>query len=125
MNNDYILKCLLIIGGVIEVIIGIFFLFLPYGLSSVGLSQIPLFCQMAGTFLLGFGIILTYSSKDLEAFKIVPLTNILIRFLVVGFSILSIPEYHEFIVILIPAMIYDISWSVVFLYLMKKQNLLF
>lgn len=125
MKNDYILKWLLIIGGLIEIIIGIFFLFLPYILSNLGKPQIPLFYQMAGTFLLGFGIILTYSSIDLESFKIIPLINILIRFAVIGFSIFNIPEYPEFILILIPAMIYDLSWSLIILFLMKKENLLF
>jgi hypothetical protein len=125
MNNTLILKWLLIVGGLVEIIIGILFLFIPYALSSIGLPQIPLFSQMAGSFLLGFGILLIYSSKRLEFFRIVPLVNILIRFVMIAFSLLSIPSYPEFIVILIPAILYDLVWSILFLYLLDKENLLF
>ncbi|MBD3211462.1 MAG: hypothetical protein GF311_02555 [Candidatus Lokiarchaeota archaeon] len=125
MNNNLILKWLLIVGGLVEIIIGILFLFIPYALSSIGLPQIPFFSQMAGSFLLGFGILLLYSSKRVEIFRIVPLVNILIRFIMIGFSLLSIPSYPEFVVILIPAILYDLVWSILFLYLLDKENLLF
>jgi hypothetical protein len=125
MDNNLILKWLLIVGGVVEIVIGNLFLFIPYALSNIGLPQIPLFSQMAGSFLLGFGILLIYSSKNLESFRIVPLVNILIRFVMVGFSLLSIPSYPEFIVVLIPAILYDLAWSLLFLYLLDKENLLF
>lgn len=93
-------------------------------LREGGLDTIPIFNQMAGTFLFGFGILLVFASKAIRRYRIVPIINIVLRLLMIGFSIIQLPQYPSFLVILIPAMTYDLLWSIIVLFLMNGLNLL-
>ncbi len=124
MNLKKLLKCLLILGGIVEILIGAFFLLIHLFFMEIGIVLIPVFNQMAGTFLIGFGILLIVSSKNMLAYRIIPLVNILLRIIMIICSIIQLPTYPEFLIILLPIMIYDILWSVFVLILMKNLNLI-
>ncbi|MHA1912770.1 MAG: hypothetical protein ACW986_01385 [Promethearchaeota archaeon] len=125
MNSKTILKFLIIIGGIVEIFLGILFLFVDVFLERLGLINISIFTQMAGSFLFGYGILLLYSSRNVEKYKIIPLINILIRGLVIVFGILTSSEIPEFLGILIFAIVYDSFWSISVLFLMQKSRLIF
>jgi hypothetical protein len=119
-----LVKILLILGGIVEIAIGLFFLGLDFVFEQFGLKNIPIFTQMAGTFLFCYGILLVYSARDIEKFLIVPLVNIIARVIMVIFSILSIFEYPEFIVILLFAIPYDLVWSILMIIFLKKREII-
>lgn len=124
MNQKRLLRWFMIIGGVFEIIIGFFLMILHPFLWTVGMTTIPIFNQMAGTFLLGFGILLVFSSTAIEPFRIIPLVNILLRIIMIIFSFIQLPQYPNFLIILLPAMIYDLLWSILVLILLKNLGLL-
>lgn len=123
-SNDLI-KLLLILGGIVEIIIGLLFLVLDIFFEQIGLENIPIFTQMAGSFTFCYGILLIYSARDVEKFIIIPLVNILVRIIMVIFSIINIFEYPEFIMILLFAIPYDLLWSLFMIILLKKKGLIF
>lgn len=123
-SNDLI-KLLLILGGIVEIIIGLLFLVLDIFFEQIGLENIPIFTQMAGSFIFCYGILLIYSARDVEKFIIIPLVNILVRIIMVIFSIINIFEYPEFIMILLFAIPYDLLWSLFMIILLKKKGLNF
>ncbi len=126
MSPKIILKILLLIGGILEIIIGVLFMFLDILFEKLGLENIPIFTQMAGTFLLCYGILLIYSiGADIEKFVIVPLVNILVRIIMVIFSIINSFEYLQFYIILIIAIPYDLLWSLLVIISLKKEGLFF
>jgi len=125
MNSKLILKYLIIVGGIVEICIGILFLFLNVIFEQAGILNTPIFAQMAGSFLIGYGILLLYSSRNLERYQLIPLINILIRGLVIISGILTTQQMREFISIFIIAIVYDSSWSIFVLILMQKNKLLF
>ena len=120
MENEEILKWLLLIGGIIEIIVGILFFFIAPLFESYGISSIPLFIQMSGAFFISFGILLIYASKDCETYKIIPLTNILFRFLVLVPVVYAMITYPQFLPMLMFTLIYDTLWSILVLVLLKK-----
>ncbi|MFX1470625.1 MAG: hypothetical protein ACFFB8_18415 [Promethearchaeota archaeon] len=125
MSSDNLLKYLLIIGGIIEFLLGILFMFLSILLKQFGRENIPIFTQMAGVFVFCYGILLIYSTKDIEKYLIILLVNILIRIIVIIFSLLSLFEYPEFSLILLFAIPYDLLWSLSIIILLKKSGLIF
>jgi len=124
MNLKRLLKWLLILGGIVEIVIGAFFLFIHFFLLEIGIVLIPVFNQMAGTFIIGFGILLIFASKNLELYRVIPLVNILLRIVIIICSIIQLPAYPGFLVIFLPAMSYDLVWSIIMLILMKNLKLL-
>jgi hypothetical protein len=113
------------VGGIVEICIGILFIFLNVIFKQAGILNTPIFAQMAGSFLIGYGILLLYSSRNLERYQLIPLINILIRGLVIISGILTSQQMREFISIFIIAIVYDSSWSILVLILMQKNKLLF
>jgi len=125
MSSKKILKILVVLGGIVEIVIGLLFMVLDILFEQIGLENIPIFTQMAGSFLLCYGILLIYSARDVEKFKIIPLVNILVRIIMVIFSLINIFEYPEFLVILLFAIPYDLLWSLFMIILLKKEGLIF
>jgi len=124
MNSHKILKILLIFGGAVEIVIGLLFMVLDFYLEQVGFEIIPIFTQMAGAFLFGYGILLIYSSRNVEKYAIIPLVNILIRIIMIVCGILSLLIYPEFFIILLIALPYDLSWSIFVFILLVKQGII-
>lgn len=125
MKSKNPLKILLIIGGVIEIIIGVLFMVLDLLFEQIEFENIPIFTQMAGTFLLCYSLLLIYSTRDVEKFIIIPLVNIIARVIMVTFSFINIFEYSEFFVILLFAIPYDLLWSLFVIILLKNRELIF
>jgi hypothetical protein len=111
MKSKALLRFLLILGGIVELAIGVFFMFLDILFRQVGLENIAIFTQMAGSFLFCYGILLIYSVRDIEKFIIIPLINI--------------PYYPEFLIIIIFTIPYDSVWSVLMLLFLWKNGILF
>jgi len=125
MKSKALLRFLLILGGIVELAIGVFFMFLDILFRQVGLENIAIFTQMAGSFLFCYGILLIYSVRDIEKFIIIPLINILVRIIMVVFSLINIPYYPEFLIIIIFTIPYDSVWSVLMLLFLWKNGILF
>jgi len=124
MNSHKNLKILLILGGVVEIVIGLLFMVLDFYFKHVGLENIPIFTQMAGAFLFGYGILLIYSSRDIEKYAIISLVNILIRIIMIICGILSLLIYPEFFIILLIVLPYDLLWSIFVSILLVKQGII-
>ena len=124
MNSHKILKIIIILGGVVEIVIGLSFMVLDFFLEQVGLENIPIFTQMAGAFLFGYGILLIYSSRDLEKYAIISLVNILIRIIMIVWGILTLLFYPEFFIILLITLPYDFLWSIFVFILLVKQDII-
>jgi hypothetical protein len=122
MDKNKFIKWLLIIGGVVEIILGPLIIAVPYALELIGFTTIPIFTQMAGAFIFGFGILLIITSKDIGKYLVIPLVNILLRGIVIFFSFFTLATYPEFIGIFIFASIYDTLWSISLLTLLIKSN---
>jgi hypothetical protein len=125
MNTKYLLRILLIVGGIVEIIIGVLFMFLHLFFEQIDLENIPIFTQMAGAFLLCYGILLIYTIQDVEKFIIIPLVNILVRIIMVIFSVINLFDYLQFYIVLIIAIPYDLLWSLLVIILVKKEGILF
>lgn len=125
MSTIKILKILLIIGGIIEIGIGLLFFTLDLFFEQIGLENIPIFTQMAGIFMFCYGILLIYSTRDMEKYLIIPLLNILIRVIMVIFSLLNIIEYPQFYLIFIFTIPYDLVWSILMIVFLKQEGILF
>jgi hypothetical protein len=115
----------LFLGGIVEILIGILFMVLDVFLKQVGLANVPIFTQMAGSFLVCYGILLVYSTRDVEKFVIIPLVNILVRVIMVIFSLINIVQYPEFSIILLIAIPYDLLWSLFMVILLQKDGIIF
>ena len=121
MENAVLLKWLLIIGGLVEIVMGIFFVFIHLFVGSMGVSiEVPIFPQLAGCILIVFGYLLIYTTKDVKTYAIIPKMNILLRFIVQPAAIYNIIVVPAFIPILVGAAIYDIVWAILTLILLKK-----
>jgi hypothetical protein len=121
MENAVLLKWLLMIGGLVEIFMGIFFVFIHLFVGSMGVSiEVPIFPQLAGCILIVFGYLLIYTTKDVKTYAIIPKMNILLRFIVQPAAIYNIIVVPAFIPILIGAAIYDIAWAILTLILLKK-----
>lgn len=107
-----------------EIIIGLLFFVLDIFFEHIGLDNIPVFTQMAGTFILCYGILLIYSARDVEKFVFIPLVNILARIIMIIFSLIGIIEYPEFSFILLFAIPYDLLWSLFVIIVLKKERII-
>jgi len=124
MDSIRLLKILMVIGGIVELAVGFLFFFLDQFLTQLGFEIIPLFTQMIAAFFLCFGILLIYSRRDMEKYKIIPLVNILLRIIVISFSLINLGKYSEFLIILLFAIPYDLGWALFVLILMWKSNII-
>jgi hypothetical protein len=125
MNSRALLRFLLFLGGIVEILIGILFMILDVFLKQMGLANVPIFTQMAGSFLICYGILLVYSARDVEKFVVIPLVNILVRVIMVIFSLINIVEYKEFSIVLLIAIPYDLLWSLFMIILLQKDGIIF
>ena len=125
MNSKKILKILLILGGIVEIIIGLLFIILDVFFEQLGLENIPIFTQMAGTFIFCYGILLIYSVRDIKKYLIIPLLNIIARIIMVIFSLLNIIEYPQFFIIIIFTVPYDLVWSLLIIIFLKQEGIIF
>ncbi|MHA1802931.1 MAG: hypothetical protein ACTSU4_00180 [Promethearchaeota archaeon] len=126
------LVLLLKIGGIVEIIIGGLFLFLYYYLIWVEYSLLNMIVVIAGAFLLGYGILLIYSVKNIQKLKVIPILNVFLRILVIISLIVQLFVSSEFqaffsgsnIIFLLIPILYDLIWSFLVLYFMRRVGLL-
>lgn len=118
-----LLKWLLIIGGVVEIFIGVLFIFIHLLVGSLGVSiEIPIFPQLAGCICICFGYLLIYTTKDVKTYAIIPKMNILLRFIVQPAAIYNMIVVPALIPLLIGTAIYDVCWAIAVLILLKKMG---
>lgn len=123
MDNSVLLKWLLIIGGVVEIFIGVLFIFIHLLVGSLGVSiEIPIFPQLAGCICICFGYLLIYTTKDVKTYAIIPKMNILLRFIVQPAAIYNMIVVPALIPLLIGTAIYDVCWAIAVLILLKKMG---
>jgi hypothetical protein len=115
---------MLILGGYFESAMGVLFLVMPYALEYMGLPpQIPMFSQMAGCAFISFGYLLVYSAKAIKQYSIIVKMNCIMRFLIQPFVIYNFQFAPALIPILLGAMVYDIAWAIIALYILKTEDL--
>jgi len=123
LDNSVLLKWLLIIGGVVEIFIGVLFIFIHLLVGSLGVSiEIPIFPQLAGCICICFGYLLIYTTKDVKIYAIIPKMNILLRFIVQPAAIYNMIVVPALIPLLIGTAIYDVCWAIAVLILLKKMG---
>ncbi|HUX98946.1 MAG TPA: hypothetical protein VMV49_05295 [Candidatus Deferrimicrobium sp.] len=121
MENSVLLKWLLLIGGYVEIFLGALFVLMQFFVGYMGLSiEVPIFNQILGMMTICFGILLIYSTKDIEKYAIIPKVNCLLRFLVQPAVVYNVIVVPEMIPILIGSAIYDVVWAVLVLILLNK-----
>ncbi|NVM56370.1 MAG: hypothetical protein HWN66_21915 [Candidatus Helarchaeota archaeon] len=126
MDELKILKKLMYYGAAVELILGpIFTFFLDFGMRMVGIQYQPLFYQMTGILITLFGVLLWYATRDIETYRIILITNIILRFSVQVPAYICLIQLPILAPILIPCVIYDLIWGIVALFLSWKANLLF
>ena len=124
MDNNVVLKWFLVLGGVLELFVGVFFFFIDGCIKFIfGLSTLSLFTHMSGIFFICFGILLILSSKNTERYLPVILVNILFRIIMLGPVIYNMTIYPQFIPILVFMVIYDPAWSIIVVILLKKEEM--
>ncbi|TFF94287.1 MAG: hypothetical protein EU544_04690 [Promethearchaeota archaeon] len=119
---DTILKWFHYIGGIIEIFLGVSFLFLDQVLAEIGLVTVPIFNQLCGVLVILFGIMLLYATRDFETYKIITLTNCILRFSIFPFGIINMITYPELFNLFLFSLMYDIFWAVSVLILLKKSE---
>ena len=69
MDNKVLLKWFLLLGGVLELFVGVIFFFIDgLILTLFGLTTLSIFTDMNGIFFICFGILLILASKDTERY---------------------------------------------------------
>ena len=124
MDQNKILRLLLILGGITELFLGVLFILMNIFLNQIGFSSFPLFSQLSGTFVFCYGILLIYSSRNVEKYVIIPIINVLIRFIMIIFSIFDVFVYPDFMIIIFFAIFYDLFWSIIVLLLLKNIGII-
>lgn len=125
MDERVILKILMYIGGIIEVLLGVVFLFfIDFVMSLIQIPTFPLISQLAGIFALIYGILLLYATRDLEKYRIVPILNVILRFVMQVPLYLNMILFPQLSIILLVIVIYDLVWGISTLILLKKADLL-
>ena len=125
MDNKIILKWLLLLGGILELFVGVIFFFIDGLLLTLfGLSTLSIFTHMSGIFFICFGILLILSSKDIEKYLAVIFVNILFRVMMLGPVIYNMTIYPQFIPLLMFMVIYDPAWSIIVLFLLNKEEII-
>lgn len=120
-ENSVLLKWLLIIGGVVEIVLGILFVFIHLFVGSMGYTiDVPLFSQIGGCALICFGYLLIYTTRDVKTYAIIPKINILLRFIVLPVAIYNVFLAPPLVPLIIGAAIYDVVWAIVVLILLRK-----
>jgi hypothetical protein len=111
------------IGGTVEIVLGIMFVFLiaPF-LGMLGLPSIPFFSELAGVLVLNFGFLHIYAARDVKKFVIVPLASISLRLMAFALAVYNLYVTPALGTILIGAGSYDVGWSVIVLILLKRCN---
>jgi len=122
--SEKFLKWFIKICGVIEIIIGISFIFLTPVLESIGLNTIPLMNQLAGVELALFGFLLWHSAKNIEKYQIILIASIALRFIMPFFEIYAALTIPQMMGLLIGASIYDLGSSALTLILLLKHGYL-
>jgi hypothetical protein len=125
VSEKIVLKWLMVIGGVVEIFLGVAFVFLivPF-LESLGLPTVQLFPQLAGILVANFGFLHIYAAKDVKRFILIPVTSISLRvmgFVIAVYNLYATPALGA---VLVAAGSYDMGWALIVLALLKRCNYL-
>ncbi len=126
MEKEKLLKILILFGGYFELFLGVLFMFMDSFLGLMGLpANYPIFMQILGSMTVCFGLLLIYSARNIETYSIIPKVNCLLRFLVQPFAIISmITGVPQLLPILLVSAIYDVTWAILVLILLKQSGYL-
>ena len=125
MENEKILKILVYSGGIVEITVGIMFIFM-FGpmLQLIGIPNFMLSTHIAGYFALLYGSLLIFAARDPERYAIVIILNTILRFLVQISAYLSVVLYPTMGLIIIILATYDLAWAILTLIFLYKCDLL-
>jgi hypothetical protein len=129
-NAKRLLKIFSLIGGVYEVIFGIlmiFFIIPLLNLLGANITQLefPIFSQTGGLLAIIIGLILSFSSLNIEKYLLNIILITILRFaiqIIIIFNIIIIPEIG---IGLLLFGLMDIIFAIITIYLMRIANLSF
>ena len=117
-KNEFLIKFIKF-SGWLEIIFGIIFLFVDPFMQILGIPNFSFWNWFAGVTLFYMGVLLLYSGKDLEKFKIIPIVSSIFRFtMVVASMITAIIEPRFMFMVFIS--IYDFGSALLTLILIKQ-----
>ena len=122
MDEDKILRILVLGAGISQAFIGIAFIFLDEILNVLGYSYQFIFPEMTGILMFGWGVILLYASRNIENNVIVILMAVLIHFFFIIPDIQNIIAFPEFAFLFWDSLIIDPTWAVLVLILLKRNG---
>ncbi|MBD3229848.1 MAG: hypothetical protein GF329_16820 [Candidatus Lokiarchaeota archaeon] len=123
--SEKFLKWFIKFCGIIEIVIGIGFIFMQPLFELISIQTVPLFLQMAGVELTLLGFLLWYSARDIERFKIILIVSMVLRYVMPIFEIYTALTIPIMFVVLISTSIYDLASASLTLILLKKHEYLF
>ena len=125
-----LLKIFSLIGGIYEILFGIlmiFFIIPLFNLIGANISQLefPIFSQTGGLLAIILGLILSFSSQNIDKYLLNIILITVLRFAIQAIIITNMLLIPEIAVGLLLFGLMDIVFALITIYLMKKANLPF
>ena len=124
MNKEEFLPVWIKFSGWLEIIFGIMMvLFIAPMIITSGVQTIPFWTQFAGISLAFMGILLLYSAKDIETYKIIPIVSCFYRLIVFIAEIYFVISYFTappiVVMPIFVAMFYDAGSAIFTLWILN------
>ena len=125
MESRRFLIVFLQISGYIEIVFGIFIIFLGPFMKKIDLPFLPFWHLSFGVSLSFFGILLLISASDIDRYAIIPLISCIYRWTIAGFQIYTAFMISTIRIFMIAGAIFDIIVPIYIIYLLSKNKFLF
>ena len=123
MDENKILRILVLGAGISQVCIGIAFIFLDEILNLLGYTSYNfIFPEMTGILMFGWGVILLNASRDIENNVIVIVMAVLIHFFFIIPDIQNIIAFPEFAILFWDSLIIDPTWALLVSILLLRNG---
>ena len=119
MDETQFLRKFIIFSGILEIFLGIMFLFMDSVMQLLGIPNFFFWNWFGGITTIYMGVLLWYSAKDLDKFTIIPVISSIWRYTMVAIAIPTAILEPRFAIVAIISM-YDLASASLTLYLLKK-----
>ncbi len=125
MDKENFLIKFIIFSGWLEIGFGVLFILMDGVFQTLSIPNSIFFSSASGVMIMLLGILLWYSSKDIERYLIIPVSSCIFRYIMAGtveiVGIITIPILAP---VFIGALTYDIFSATLTLILLKQTNYL-
>ncbi len=122
MDENKILRILVLGAGISQFFIGIAFIFLDIILNVLGFEYQFIFPEMTGILMFGWGVILINASRDIENNVLVIIMAVFIHFFFIIPDIQNIILFPDFAFLFWDSLIIDPTWALIVLILLKRNG---